>query len=299
MNTPTVSVILLNMKQVELTVACLASLRQVSYPAVEIIVVDQASNDGSVERLRAQFPGVRVIASDVNLGFTGGNNLGMHHATGEYILLLNNDTEVTPGFLEPLIAAAEADPSVGALSPLIKYYQAPDTIQYAGGPRELDIVRFRSPWRGTKEKDNGQYQVSEQTSIAHGAAFLVRREVVESVGMLDDRFFIYYEELDWSLRIRKAGYRIMVVPSSVVYHKESMTVGKISPLKSYYQTRNRILLNRIHADTLSHVAFFVYQMAASFPATVLRLLSARRMDLLTAYLRGFRQGWTFQLEGER
>ena len=297
MSTPKVSVILLNMKQADMTAACLKSLGACTYPNLEVLVVDQASKDGSVERLRMQFPWIRVIASDTNLGFTGGNNLGMEYATGDYFLLLNNDTEVEPGFLEPMLAVAETDTDVGAVSPLIKYYQAPDTIQYAGGPDELDMVRFRSPWKGSSQRDQGQYSRTEETSIAHGAAFLVKRSVVTSVGMLDDRFFIYFEELDWSLRIRNAGYRIMVVPSSVVLHKESMTVGKVSPVKSFYQTRNRIVLNRKHARGSQRLLFRIYQFAASFPVTVLRLAGNRRWDLLKAYLNGFRQGWTLQLEG--
>jgi GT2 family glycosyltransferase len=285
------------MGQVELTVACIGSLCRLSYGNTEVIVVDQASNDGSVERIRAQFPFVRVIASDTNLGFTGGNNLGMEYATGEYYLLLNNDTVVEPDFLEKLVAVAEQDKCIGALSPLIKYHQSPGMIQYAGGPKKLDLIRFRSTWRGTFEADTGQYHRAEETSIAHGAAFLVRRDVVDRVGKLDDRFFIYYEELDWSLRIRNAGYKIMVVPSSVILHKESMTVGKRSPFKSFYQTRNRILLNRIHAPAHLHLFFKAYQYCASLPVNIIRLLAERRWDLLKAHIKGFRQGWSLQLEG--
>lgn len=240
---PLVSIVTLNWNQAEVTCDLLASLSRVTYPRVEVIVVDNGSEPSDVDRISRLFPPPRVIRSRENLGFTGGNNLGMRVARGEYVLLLNNDTEVEPDFLEPLVAAMEADRRVGAASPKIRYFHDPERIQYAGGTA-VDGLRGQARWIGSGEIDHGQHDVSGPTELGHGAALLIRRRVLEEVGLLGSDFFIYYEELDFGTRLRRAGWSAYYVAESVVWHKESVTVGKASPLKTYYQTRNRVLYLR-------------------------------------------------------
>jgi len=290
MKNPKVSFILLNMNQPALTIDCLKSLQRCTYPNIEIIVVDQASKDNSVELISKQFPDIKLIVNTVNNGFTGGNNTGMQQATGEYFFLLNNDTEVEPGFLEPLITELESNPLAGAASPLIRFYQNPGKIQYAGGPEQIDLIRGRNAWRGWMTDYPTQYAFVESTTAAHGAAFIIKRKVAEEVGFLDDNFFIYFEELDWSIRIRRAGYKILFVPSSEIFHKESMTMPKEHPFRVRFMTRNRILLSRKHLSKFSFIESIIYSAFVSLPGNCLRYLLARKTELLKAYAQGFYQG---------
>ena len=243
---PLVSIVTLNWNQAAVTCELLDSLARVTYPRVEVLVVDNGSAPSDLATLRAHFPRPRLVCSPTNLGFTGGNNLGMRLARGEYVLLLNNDTEVEPDFLEPLVAAMEADPGIGAASPKIRYYHEPERIQYAGGTA-VDPLRGQARWVGSGEVDRGQHDRSGETEMGHGAALLIRRRVLEEVGLLGGDYFIYYEELDFGTRLRRAGWRAHYAAESVVWHKESVTVGKASPLKTEFQTRNRLLYLRRNA----------------------------------------------------
>jgi hypothetical protein len=288
---PRVSIILLNWNQPDLTAACLRTLEVLTWPNVEVIVVDNGSVDDSVARLREDFPWIHLVESPTNLGFTGGNNLGIEHATGHWVLLLNNDTEVPPGFLEPLMSAAHHQRNVGALSPKLRFHDAPETLQYAGGGG-FDLWTGRGlGWRGHGEVDEGQYDEVQETWSAHGAAFLVRREVLDQVGLLWDDFFIYYEELDWSVRIREAGWRVLFVPGSVVFHKESMTTGRHSPFKTYFMNRNRVLFVKRHGHALHQAAFTAWALGAVLPIHLTRHLRAGRRDLARALVRGLRDGF--------
>lgn len=287
---PKVSIILVNWMQAALTASCLKSLNQISYPNTEIIVVDNGSCDGSVERLRAEFPEIRIIENGRNLGYTGGNNAGMLAATGNYFLLLNNDTEVAPDFIDPMIHLAESDTEIGAVSPKIVYYDHPDTIQYAGGGK-IDLTRGRISWRGWMQKDDGRFGEAVETTLLHGAALLVKRCVVEKVGLLNEHFFAYYEEIDWSLSIRKVGYSIYFMPKSLVLHKESMTVKKDNPLRVFLMNRNRIYLSRIHTGFWQHLFFIHYLLGVSLSINLIRFLSKKRIDLVMAYCKGIIAGF--------
>jgi GT2 family glycosyltransferase len=284
------------MNQHALTSACIDSLLKATYKNIEIIVVDQNSHDQSSEILRNRYPSVTIIANTNNTGFTGGNNQGMKISTGKYFLLLNNDTEVEPGFLEPLVDLFEQDPTIGAASPLIRFYHSPDHIQYAGGPETIDLVRGRNIWRGANETIPSRYTKAEATTAAHGAAFFIRRDVVHEIGMLDEAFFIYYEEYDWSLRVRKAGYSIFFVPESVIFHKESMTVKKDNPFRMRQMARNRIWLTRKHASFLTYSISLLYLWVISIPINTFRHLQKRRTDLSKALLVGSFLGFFYKTE---
>ncbi len=287
---PKVSIILLNWNQYALTASCINSLKQCTYPAIEIIVVDQASHDNSVSLLKAQYPEVRLIENVKNTGFTGGNNQGMKIATGEYFLLLNNDTEVESDFLEPLVTAARNKENVGACSPLIRYYSNPEYIQYAGGPREIDLIRGRNTWRCANEHLLATKRINEKTSAAHGAAFFIKRSVVEKIGMLDESLFIYYEEYDWSLRIRKAGYSIMFVADSTVFHKESMTLKKDNPFRMRQMSRNRLWLSRKHSSRPKYLIAILYVWFCSLPINIIRFALKKKFDLVGAITSGSYDG---------
>ena len=237
-----ISIITVNFNQAKVTCELLASLRNITYKNVEIIVVDNASKeDASI--IKKQYPEVTLINSNSNLGFAGGNNLGLKSAQGKYILFINNDVEVSTDFLEPLFQKLIHLDSTAAVSPKIKYFTPGNTIQYAGS-YAVNPFTLRNTHIGTGEIDHGQYNESKLTSYAHGACMLVKKSVIDLIGSMDEKFFLYYEEQDWCERMNRNGYHIFYVPQSVVLHKESISTGKSSPLKTYYLSRNRILFAR-------------------------------------------------------
>jgi GT2 family glycosyltransferase len=243
MSKPSVSIIILNYNGREDTLACLRSMEHLTYPNVQVIVVDNGSTDGSVEAFRAQHPRFTLIETGANLGFTGGNNVGIRHALehgADYIMLLNNDTVVAPDMLDVMVAVMEANPGVGVTGPTIYYYDAPETIWSAGGG--IDWSRGLTWMIGIDEEDKAQFGLSPRSvDFVTGCAILARREVWQKVGLLDDKFFMYYEETEWCVRARRAGFDIMHVPSAMVWHKISKEQRAASTRTYYYMTRNRLL----------------------------------------------------------
>ncbi len=243
MKAPLVSIITINYNTPEVTGAMLRSLSLLSYPNLEVIVVDNASPQYSSRYLKNEFPFITHITSPVNMGFAGGNNIGLHFAKGEYIFLLNNDTEVTPGLVTQLVEYLQQHPLCGIACPKIKYYSMPDTIQYAGGVG-LHPLTSRSYDIGYLQKDNGQYNDTRKTDLPNGAAMMIPAGLLKQVGLMSELFFLYYEELDWAARFKKAGFEIHYVGTAEVFHKESVSTGKNSPFKTFYLYRNRLLYVR-------------------------------------------------------
>jgi GT2 family glycosyltransferase len=282
METPLVSIITINYDHSEVTSQLLYSLRNVTYPELEIIVVDNNSPSEDPTLLKKSFPEIELICSPENIGFAGGNNLGIRRARGKYILLLNNDTEVEPGFLEPLVEKLESDSSIGAVSPKIRFHHTPGTLQYAGFS-PLNPFTIRSHGRGYGMQDLGQFEQDAPTAFVHGAAMLIPVEVIRKVGLLAECYFLYYEELDWSERIRRAGYQLWYIHNSVVFHKESVSTGKMSPLKTYYMNRARILYLRRNIHGFRFSVAVLYQVFIAIPRNALKFLLERSPGHYKAY----------------
>lgn len=282
---PPVSIITINYNQSLVTNAFLKSILQITYPAFEVIVVDNASPEHGIDGLLEEFPEVKFIKSSCNLGFAGGNNLGLQTATGEYILFINNDTEVEKGFLEPLVACMQGHPEVGMASPKIKFFTNPLMIQYAGGDN-INPYTGRGKFIGYGNPDNDSFTTVKQTQLIHGAAMLVSRKLIKEIGSMDDIFFLYYEELDWCERAKRAGYQLYYVGTSVIYHKESTSVGKESPLKIYYQTRNRLLFTRRNYSGVKFWSSMLFFSFFAIPKGILKLTARGRFDLLKGFAKG-------------
>lgn len=285
---PLVSLITVHYDQPEATGELLESLRYVTYPNLEIFVVDNGSPRYGVESLIPDFPEVTFLKSPVNLGFAGGNNLAMKQTRGAYLLFLNNDTEVEPGFLEPLVEWLETKPHAGLASPKIRYFHGDRRIQYAGAT-EINPYTGQNRFFGTGQPDDGRFDQSGPTPYVHGAAMLVSREVLKKTGPMDERFFLYYEELDWCARARRDGFTAWYVAESVVFHKESLSTGRQSPLKLYYLTRNRLLFMRRNVPPGPRLVFLAFFSLLATPKHTLRLLLGCRYADLRAYWRGI--GW--------
>lgn len=285
---PLVSVITVNYNHSDVTCQMLESLFQITYSNIEVIVIDNGSPDDTPIVIKEQFPQVTYIETGKNLGFAGANNLGIIQSKGKYILLLNNDTIVPPGFLEPLVAKMESDPLIGAVSPKIKLFFHPGMLQYTG-ITGINPYTGRSFSRALYKMDTGQFEQDIVTAYAHGAAMMVSRNVLKEVGLMCTTYFLYYEELDLGYRIRQAGYRIYYVHNSEIFHKESISTGKHSPQKTYYLNRSRLLYMRRNVTGFKGIVAVLFQLFFSIPKNSLKFLFQRRIDLFSAYMKAI--GW--------
>lgn len=283
---PLVSIITLNYNQTKITCEFLESTRKLTYKNYEILVCDMASDvDPAPFILSGNYPNTRLLVSKQNLGFAGGNNWGMRQAKGRFILIVNNDTEVTPALINHLLKPFYDMPDVGAVSPKIKFFTHPSVIQYAGF-NPVNPFTGRTSTVGEMEEDRGQHDLSGPTHAAHGCAMMIKKEVIEKVGMFPEAFFLYYEEWDLSTRILKAGYKIWYASSAVIYHKQSMTVGSKNPLKTYYLTRNRILYMRRNVNSFHMIVFFAFFSFFSVPKAVVYYLFNRQFTHLKYFIQG-------------
>lgn len=252
------------------TIECLKSISKLNIPksiSVDSVVIDNASSDNSVKKIKEEFPKIIMIENQTNLGFTGGNNEGMRYALksgADFVVLLNNDTIVHPGLVENLLKPFEHD-TIGGVVPKIYFekgyefhknrYKDRDrgkVIWYAGG--KMDWKNLIGENIGVDEVDHGQFDIRMEIKLATGCCFMVRSDVLKNVGMFDDRYFLYYEDADISERIKKAGYKIIYEPEAIVWHKNAESSGVGSELHDYYITRNRLLFGMKHASVRTKVA---------------------------------------------
>lgn len=268
-----VSLITVNYNGLELTAAMIESIGNARLDVpVEIIVVDNGSVNDEAAVLAERYPHIKAIRSRENLGFAGGNNLGIKEASGEYLFFLNNDTELGPGRLQGLTDYLDYHPNVGVVCPKICFYQFPQNIQFAGYT-PLSRITLRNRLIGFNREDSMDYGRIASTPYAHGAAMMVRRSVIDKAGMMPEMYFLYYEELDWSVRIREAGFDIMYVPTLTILHKESATTGQNSPLRTYYITRNRLVFACRNLHGIYKPLSVAYQLLLALPkAVVVNLL---------------------------
>ncbi|MDA8179768.1 MAG: glycosyltransferase family 2 protein [Deltaproteobacteria bacterium] len=257
---PLFSVIILNWNGRHLLGECLESIFLQSFRDFESIVVDNGSTDGSVEWLKERWgEEIAVVALPSNLGFAGGNNAGIRIACGKYVVLLNNDTAVDPGWLAALAEAARRHPDAGMFTPKILNYYRRDEIDNTGlviYPDGLARGRHRL------ERDDGRFDEEGEALVPSGCAGVYKKEMLDRIGLLDDTFFAYGEDVDLGLRGRWAGWGCFYVPSAVVYHKYSATTGAYSPRKAFLVERNRfwiLMKNFTMRDILASPAWTMYR----------------------------------------
>ena len=260
--------------------------------SLEVIVVDNASKHNEAAQIEQRYPQVKVIHSDRNLGFAGGNNLGIQVALGKYLFFINNDIvfrdkrlEVR-GEIDSLIQRLESSEEIGMVCPKIRFTWDHHPIQFAGYT-PLSRITVRNQAIGCGEADYGQYDTAHPTPYAHGAAMMVKREAIEKAGMMPECYFLYYEELDWSLMIRRAGYTIWYEPACTIYHKESQATGQDSPLRTYYLARNRLLFVRRNSpDITSRFLSYLYLICIVAVKDSIKYLIHPRPDLAKAVVKG-------------
>ena len=340
---PRVCIIILNWNGGEDTIRCLESLRSISYPNYNVIVVDNDSQDDSLARIRAYAIGevpaesaflpyhsrdeplnvtnytrrdaeniqittlskklatessnkasngsLIIIQNEKNFGYPEGNNIGMRYAlkaSADYVLLLNNDTVVDRFFLTELVHAADRDASIGVIAPIIYWYDAPDVIQSTGARVDFWTGRVMSLNRGKRDDEIEHFAEDRLLPADYmpGACFLIKRQVIEEVGKLDPTYFLYGEELDWCVRISRAGYRIVCDFNSKIWHKKAASSSKVKRLVAYYSGRNCVILERKYARVPQFFSFLLF-----YPAYwIMILLKARQFDDVRYFVRGFIDG---------
>ena len=251
------AIVLVNWNSFDLSSDTLASLQQTHYKDYDCIVVDNGSIDNSAEQLITAFPHIILLKAGENKGFTGGNNIGMQFALDkgyQYIMMLNNDVEVDPDFLDPLIQKLEEEENIGAVQPLIYFHHDKNLIWNAGSSFNPLLGICATPNYNQKDPAHVQTKIEKPIDWITGCAFMIRASVLKEVGLLKERFFIYYEDVDLSFRIKAAGHQLAYVPSSVIYHiagmshktKEKGKEGFVSPKVHFLNARNRIWFLKSH-----------------------------------------------------
>lgn len=254
MPVPHVFTIILNWNQLDLTLDCLASLSECDYPNHTIILVDNGSSDGSPERIRAAYPQVVVLPLPHNLGYSAGNNAGLNYALehgADYLFLLNNDTLVSPDLITRLVTAAQADPAVGMVGPTMFYFEPSDVVW--GAKNYILWPQGRTLRQGMNQPAPSNLASEPPCEIDYidSCAILVKRQVVEKIGLLNEDYFINYDDVDWNTRARAAGYKVIYLPAAHMWHKVSAAMGVASPRTTYYMTRNGLLFFSTHAKGLA------------------------------------------------
>lgn len=268
-----VSIVTVNFKEEEVTIDFLKSIYETNNRIkLEVILVDNGSMTNNREYFVNRYPELIYIQSNKNLGFAGGNNLGIQRASGKYILLLNNDTEMTPECISSLVDEMEGNPEIGLISPLILYYEDKKLIQYAGFSK-MNYFTGRNKTIGKFEVDKGQYDdLSYETGFCHGAAMMCRKSNLREVGLMDVNYFLYYEEMDWCEKFKRNGKQIWFTGKAKIYHKESISVGKESSLKTYFLTRNRMLFIRKNTSPFNMLIFGFYFYSVACPVLLIKYL---------------------------
>lgn len=265
-----VSIISVNYNHSHVTDAMLDSIALHNmYAPIEIIVVDNGSKENPVPAWQQKYPHVTFIRSEENLGFAGGNNLGTRYAKGDFLFFVNNDTEFTPGLVETLVDTLKKHPECGIVSPKIRYYDKPDMLQYAGFT-PMNYYTARNSCIGQFETDKGQYDnLTGETGYIHGAAMMMPRAAMDKAGLMPENYFLYYEEMDWCEKIKRAGYTIRINMQALIYHKESISVGAKSAMKEFFMNRNRLLFIRRNCGLMTRSIFWVYFLCVVTPRNIL------------------------------
>ena len=279
-----VSVITINYNGWRDTCEMISSFRQFETFPYEMIVVDNASAGDDVERISEQYPDIKLVRSECNLGFAGGNNLGLREAMGEYLFFLNNDVVIKAPVLQTLVDCLRQG-GWGGVSPCIESLYRPGELQYYGY-RDLAPIILKHRTRSFDPAYRHEFLHPEETDVLHGCAMMVRRDVIERIGPMYEGYFLFYEEFDWSRRMRDVGYRLFYEPRAVIYHKESVTIVKRSPLRTYYLFRSRVMYARRNSAGIARCLSCLYLLCVVMPFKMGRHIKEKRWDLAKAVWRG-------------
>ena len=291
---PKVSIIILNWNGLEDTIECLESLKKITYPNYQVIVVDNGSEGNDVKVLRERFGDyIQIIENDRNYGFSGGNNIAvrwlLNDSCPDYFLLLNNDTVVDAEFLTEMVKVTESDPSIGVVGPKTYFYDDPNRLQLVW--LEVDMFSGQGIHVGAREVDTGQYENLTEVDYAQGSCLMVKRCVIDTVGLLDELYFTYWDEADYCIRTRQAGYKIVYVPKARIWHKVSSSAKKITGLSRYYKTRNSFYFIKKYGTSKQFALFLLrFFLVQLWRTTAYLLLGCRDIKSLMSFYKGIKDG---------
>ncbi|MCS5490997.1 glycosyltransferase family 2 protein [Algoriphagus limi] len=301
MPSPSVAIILVNWNGISFTRACLQSLQSLDYPNHEIFVVDNGSENPEGAQLKEEFPHIHLLETGKNLGFSGGNNVGIRKGLElgfSHILLLNNDTEVEADFLGKMMHQFSQNPKLGVLQPLICFLHEKQKIWSAGGKWQKTLGRAIT--LGDRQNIQDYLIKTEQLDWATGCCMLVKREAILETGLLNEQYFAYFEDVEWSLRIREKGFEIGLVADAKIYHeagassKKKHEEGVLSPQVFYYHVRNQFFLLRSN-NSLQTLLGFIYHFGR-FTLWLIYFLLRGRFKKLKAVAKGIRDGLNVKLK---
>lgn len=287
---PYVYIVLLSFNFVDYTIRALKSLTELTYSNYRLIVVDNNSAAGVVATIRNEFPYIRILRNTENLGFASGVNRGIRYALdngADYVLVLNNDVIVDPGLLTHLVAAMK--PDVGASAPIIYSLDEPQRIWSAGFSQHPILYEMRGGARGLL--DIGQFNAAFEVDYLVGCAMLLNVSALKQVGLFDERYFFYYEDLDLSLRFRRENYRLLTVPQAKVFHGIGVSSGKLSRFKAFHKARSSVIFFRTYARSIQIPAVMIFRILSAIKK-LLRCILLRRFNLLSSYIKGLYEGLT-------
>ena len=296
------AIVIINWNSFELTRDTLMSLQKTSYQNYDCIVVDNGSQDDSANQLQNAFPNIILMRSGENKGFTGGNNIGMQFALDngyEFIMMLNNDVEVDADFLQPLVQKLNSNQNIGAVQPLIYFHHDKNLIWNAGTTLIPFLGTCATPNYNQRDDAHAQLQVQKNIDWITGCAFMIRASVLKQVGLLKEKFFIYYEDVDLSFRIKTAGYTLAYEPSSVIYHIAGMShkskvkgkEGFVSPKVHFLNARNRIWFLKQHTPIWALPTVILFQAFYFFSIGFYFIFRARWQKWI-AWNKGILEGLT-------
>jgi len=302
MKQPKVSIIILNWNGLEDTIECIKSLKNITYPDYNVIVVDNGSRGNDAQVLKERFGAyIYLIENPGNDGFAGGVNVGIKYARdnfqADYILLLNNDTVVAPEFLSEMVKVSETGSAFGIAGAKIFYYDEPEQLQsvycrvnlLTGQPIQTPLMIDGNIRH--KETDRGQYDSIKEVEWVTGCCFLIKRALMESIGLFDKDYFYYWEETDYCFRARKAGYKTIYVPQAKVWHKGGRSVKKVWGRSRYYMERNRFIFMKKHATAWQYRLFLMYFFGIHiWLATGYFVIICHSLELVSNFFQGVRDG---------
>ncbi|MCJ7482994.1 MAG: glycosyltransferase family 2 protein [Thermodesulfovibrionales bacterium] len=299
MSDPQVMVLILSYNGKPLLLESVATYLKNDYQKFSVTVIDNGSGDGTDEYVRKKFPAVHLLRTDKNLGYSGGFNLGLEYAfrgkKADYALVSNNDVKADPKVIAELVKVALTDDKIGFVTGKVYFYDQPDVLQTVG--KREDPVRWNGGQIGKNEKDAGQYDFVAERPFSDDIFTLVSKKLYDEIGGYDPAFFLQCEEYDWQARAKNAGYKIMYTPYARIWHKESMTIGKSSPLKSYYDARNpMIVILKYKSPTFFRRYFWLHfrkDVCASSIRVIFRNLEIKKAYRIWAgFLSGLHWGFT-------
>lgn len=286
---PKIIVLILSYNGKHLLQDSISSYLANDYPNFEVVVIDNGSVDGTKEWVKENYPEVTLLRTDVNLKYSGGFNFGLKYAFGEknadYVLITNNDVKVDNKVVRSLLATAAKDPSIGFVTGKVFYFDKPDTLQTIGYYE--DPVRLIGGHLGAKEEDHGQFDEEMELPFSDDIFILVSQAVYKAVGGYDTLFAFQGEQLDWQIRAKEVGFRIFYSPKAIIWHKESMTIGRSSPFKIYYDTRNTLIVILLHKEASYFKTYFYWHLKYIVLKPALKFLVKFQFEYTYKILKGF------------